>query len=60
MTALLTFLQNMIRQSIYPKRYNLSIVREDGSVDFLAWSHLGMSFYHPLQCTHLEGTTHTI
>ncbi|KAJ3494300.1 hypothetical protein NLG97_g4167 [Lecanicillium saksenae] len=31
---------NMIRRSIYPKRYNSSIVREDGSIDFLAWSHL--------------------
>ncbi|KAM3519678.1 hypothetical protein NHJ13051_007334 [Beauveria bassiana] len=31
---------NMIRQSIYPKRYNSSIIRQDGTIDFLAWSHL--------------------
>ncbi len=33
--------QNMIRQSIYPRRYNSSIVRADGSIDYLAWAHLG-------------------
>ncbi|KAJ6785076.1 hypothetical protein PWT90_08530 [Aphanocladium album] len=31
---------NMLRRNIYPTRYNSSIVREDGSIDFLAWSHL--------------------
>ncbi|KAM3430086.1 hypothetical protein NHJ13734_007893 [Beauveria thailandica] len=31
---------NMIRQSIYPRRYNSSIIRQDGTIDFLAWSHL--------------------
>ncbi|OAA60110.1 hypothetical protein ISF_06121 [Cordyceps fumosorosea ARSEF 2679] len=31
---------NMIRQSMYPKRYNSSIIRDDGTVDFLAWAHI--------------------
>ncbi|KAJ4147382.1 hypothetical protein LMH87_001904 [Akanthomyces muscarius] len=31
---------NMLRQSIYPLRYNSSIVRQDGSIDFLGWAHL--------------------
>ncbi|EGX90076.1 hypothetical protein CCM_06496 [Cordyceps militaris CM01] len=31
---------NMIRRSMYPKRYNSSIIREDGSIDFLTWAHL--------------------
>ncbi|KAM3486851.1 hypothetical protein MY3957_009695 [Beauveria namnaoensis] len=31
---------NMLRKFIYLRRYNSSIVRADGSVDFLSWSHL--------------------
>lgn len=38
-------MQNQLRKNIYPKRYNSSIIREDGSIDFLAWSHLGKLLY---------------
>ncbi|UNI18540.1 hypothetical protein JDV02_004803 [Purpureocillium takamizusanense] len=31
---------NMIRQNLYPKRYNSSIVREDGTIDYPKWRHV--------------------
>ena len=33
--------KNMMRMSLYPKRYDSSIISDDGTINYSKWRHLG-------------------